>query len=169
MKKLILEKSKYFLTLCFLLCVSLAYSQSISGNVTDAETGDPLLGVTIVLKNTNKGVVTDFDGNYIINNVEPGDYTIDLSYIGYGRLSQTITVEADDTIYDFVMTFSASKLDELVVTGTGAPVARKKIGNSIGSISTAKLENLPINSFSDILQGREPGFCLLYTSDAADE
>ena len=55
------------------------------------------------------------------------------------------------------MTFSASKLDELVVTGTGAPVARKKIGNSIGSISTAKLENLPINSFSDILQGREPG------------
>ena len=107
MKKLILEKSKYFLTLCFLLCVSLAYSQSISGNVTDAETGDPLLGVTIVLKNTNKGVVTDFDGNYIINNVEPGDYTIDLSYIGYGRVSQTITVEADDTIYDFVMTFSA--------------------------------------------------------------
>ena len=157
MKKLILEKSKYILTLCLLLFVSLGFSQSISGTVTDAETGDPLLGVTIVLKNTNKGVVTDFDGNYIINNVEPGDYTIDLSYIGYGRLSQTITVGADDVTYDFVMSFSASKLDELVVTGTGAPVARKKIGNSIGSISTAKLENLPINSFSDILQGREPG------------
>ena len=158
MKKIILEKSKYFLSLCLLLFVSLsAYSQSISGTVTDAETGDPLLGVTIVLKNTNKGVVTDFDGNYIINNVEPGDYTIDLSYIGYGRISQTITVGGDDATYDFTMSFSASKLDELVVTGTGAPVARKKIGNSIGSISTAKLENLPINSFSDILQGREPG------------
>ena len=158
MKKLILEKSKYFLSLCLLLFVSLAaHSQSISGTVTDAETGDPLLGVTIVLKNTNKGVVTDFDGNYIISNVEPGDYTIDLSYIGYGRISQTITVGSDDTTYDFTMAFSASKLDELVVTGTGAPVARKKIGNSIGSISTAKLENLPINSFSDILRGREPG------------
>ena len=92
MKKLTLEKSKYFLSLCLLLFISLsAYSQSISGTVTDAETGDPLLGVTIVLKNTNKGVVTDFDGNYIINNVEPGDYTIDLSYIGYGRISQTIS------------------------------------------------------------------------------
>ena len=44
------------------------------------------------------------------------------------------------------MTFSASKLDELVVTGTGAPVARKKIGNSIGSISTAKLK-FTYNSF----------------------
>ena len=55
MKKLILKKSKYFLSLCLLLFVSLeAYSQSISGIVTDAETGDPLLGVTIVLKNTNK-------------------------------------------------------------------------------------------------------------------
>ena len=41
-------------------------------------------------------MVTDFDGNYIINNVEPGDYTIDLSYIGYGRISQTITVGGDD-------------------------------------------------------------------------
>ena len=158
MKKLILENSKYFLSFCLSLFVSLAaFSQSISGTVTDAETGDPLLGVTIILKNTNKGVVTDFDGNYTINNVEPGDYIIDLSYIGYGRISQTITVGGDDATYDFAMTFSASKLDELVVTGTGAPVARKKIGNSIGSISTAKLENLPINSFSDILQGREPG------------
>ena len=74
MKKLILENSKYFLTFCLSLFVSLAaFSQSISGTVTDAETGDPLLGVTIILKNTNKGVVTDFDGNYIINNVEPGD------------------------------------------------------------------------------------------------
>ena len=54
MKKIILEKSKYILTLCLLLFVSLGFSQSISGTVTDAETGDPLLGVTIILKNTNK-------------------------------------------------------------------------------------------------------------------
>ena len=49
MKKLILEKSKCFLALFFLLFVSLsAFSQSISGTVPDAETGDPLLGVTII-------------------------------------------------------------------------------------------------------------------------
>ena len=67
MKKIKLKKTNYFLVFCTLLFTSLAYSQSISGTVTDAETGDPLLGVTIVLKNTSKGVVTDFDGNYIIN------------------------------------------------------------------------------------------------------
>ena len=44
--------------------------------------------------------------------------------IGYGH-PQTITVGGDDATYDFTMTFSASKLDELVVTGTGAPVAKK--------------------------------------------
>ena len=43
------------------------------------------------------------------------------------------------------------------MTGTGAPVAKKQLGNSIGSITTASLEKLPINSFSDLLAGREPG------------
>ena len=59
MKKIKFKKTNYFLVFCTLLFTSLAYSQSISGTVTDAETGDPLLGVTIVLKNTSKGVVTD--------------------------------------------------------------------------------------------------------------
>ena len=135
MKKIILEKSKYLLSLCFLLSVSLsAYSQSISGTVTDAETGDPLLGVTIVLKNTNKGVVTDFDGNYIINNVEPGDYTIDLSYIGYGRISQTITVGNQAQI-NVTLAASVDILDEVVVSGYQTQ-QRRTLSGAIGTVDT---------------------------------
>jgi len=136
--------------------ISLA-QQSISGTITDADTGEPLLGVTVLVQGTNKGTVSDFDGNYLIQNVDSGDYVLDISYTGYSKLSQSISVGSSDLSQDLQLTFSASELDEIVVTGTGAPVAKKQLGNSIGSISAASLEQLPINSFSDILAGREPG------------
>ena len=107
--------------------------QSVSGTITDADTGEPLLGVTVLVQGTNKGTVSDFDGNYVINNLDAGDYILDVSYTGYSKLSQTISVGSSDLTQDLQMTFSASELDEIVVTGTGAPVAKKQLGNSIGS------------------------------------
>ena len=70
------------------------FAQTVTGVVTSDD--GPLPGATVLVQGTNDFATTDFDGNYIINNVEPGDYTIDLSYIGYGRISQTITVGGDD-------------------------------------------------------------------------
>lgn len=144
------------LLLAFLPVISLA-QQSVSGMITDADTGEPLLGVTVLVQGTNKGTVSDFDGNYLIQNLDAGDYVLDVSYTGYSKFSQAITIGSSDLSQDLQLTFSASELDEIVVTGTGAPVAKKQLGNSIGSISAASLEQLPINSFSDLLQGREPG------------
>jgi hypothetical protein len=144
------------LLLAFLPVISLA-QQSVSGMITDADTGEPLLGVTVLIQGTNKGTVSDFDGNYLIQNLDAGDYVLDVSYTGYSKFSQAITVGSSDLSQDVQLSFSASELDEIVVTGTGAPVAKKQLGNSIGSISAASLEALPINSFSDLLQGREPG------------
>ena len=144
------------LLLAFLPVISLA-QQSVSGMITDADTGEPLLGVTVLVQGTNKGTVSDFDGNYLIQNLDAGDYVLDVSYTGYSKFSQAITVGSSDLSQDVQLSFSASELDEIVVTGTGAPVAKKQLGNSIGSISAASLEALPINSFSDLLQGREPG------------
>ena len=141
----------------FLIPVLSFAQKSLSGTITDADTGEPLLGVTVLVQGTNKGTVSDFDGNYTINNLDPGDYVVELSYTGYSKLSQTVSIGNSDAELDIQMTFSASELDEIVVTGTGAPVAKKQLGNSIGSITTASLEKLPINSFSDLLAGREPG------------
>jgi TonB-linked SusC/RagA family outer membrane protein len=150
-------KSRIFLML-FLFSTFIYAQQSISGVVVDSETDEPLFGVTIIVDGTAKGVVSDFDGNFTIPNMEPGDYTLKLSYTGYTSVSGPINVgSGGDAIVNFSMQFSASELNEIIVTGTGAPVAKKQLGNSIGSITTAKLADLPINSVSDILQGREPG------------
>ena len=141
----------------FLFSVFAFAQQSVSGLITDADTGEPLLGVTVLVQGTNKGAVSDFDGNYTIQNLSTGDYILEVSYTGYSKLTQSISVGMSDLTQNLQMRFSASELDEIVVTGTGAPVAKKQLGNSIGSITAASLEQLPINSFSDLLQGREPG------------
>ena len=141
----------------FLFSVFAFAQQSVSGLITDADTGEPLLGVTVLVQGTNKGAVSDFDGNYTIQNLSTGDYILEVSYTGYSRVTQSISVGMSDLTQNLQMRFSASELDEIVVTGTGAPVAKKQLGNSIGSITAASLEQLPINSFSDLLQGREPG------------
>ncbi len=70
---------------------------------------------------------------------------------------------------DFQLSSSATDLDLVVVTGTGGPVAKKQIGNSIGTIDSKKLEELPINNFSDMLQGREPGIVGLPSSGLTGE
>lgn len=145
------------LALAFLIPVLTFAQQSISGTISDADTGEPLLGVTVLVRGTNKGTVSDFDGNYLINSLDPGEYVLEVSYTGYSKLTQTVNIGSTDVTQDLQMAFSASELDEIVVTGTGAPVAKKQLGNSIGSISAASLEKLPINSFSDLLAGREPG------------
>ena len=67
--------------------------QSISGTITDADTGEPLLGVTVLVQGTNKGTVSDFDGNYFINNLDAGDYVLEVSYTGYSKLSQNVSVD----------------------------------------------------------------------------
>lgn len=51
----------------------------IAGKVTDAETGEPLIGINVIIDGTTIGAATDINGNYIINNVEPGVYTLVLS------------------------------------------------------------------------------------------
>ncbi|MCY4217006.1 MAG: SusC/RagA family TonB-linked outer membrane protein [Flavobacteriaceae bacterium] len=142
---------------------------TISGQVVDRDTNAPLLGVSVVISGTNIGTATDFDGNYLLTNIEPGDYALVASFTGYSSNYSQVTVGNADVTVDFELEYSASILNEIVVTGTGSAVAKKKLGNSIGSISTAQLQNLPINSFSDILQGREPGVITLPSSGLTGE
>ncbi|MCY4562003.1 MAG: SusC/RagA family TonB-linked outer membrane protein [Flavobacteriaceae bacterium] len=161
--------SFFTLSTAFLLCGQLSAQYTISGQVVDADTNDPLLGVSVLLQGTTLGTVTDFDGNYTLPNIESGNYVLVVSYTGYSSNYSQIEVGTSDIQQNFELTYSASQLNEIVVTGTGSPVEKKKLGNSIGSITTAQLQDLPINSFSDILQGREPGIVTLPGSGLTGE
>jgi len=89
--------------------------RTITGKVVDAENEEPLIGVTVKLKGTNTGVVTDIDGNYSITINNKND-VLEFSYIGY--LEQEMEVD-NLAIIDVEMKTDNTQLDEVVVVGAG--------------------------------------------------
>ncbi|MEQ9422925.1 MAG: SusC/RagA family TonB-linked outer membrane protein [Cyclobacteriaceae bacterium] len=147
-----------FAVIFFLVGTLSAFGQGrVSGIITDANNGEPLPGVNVLIPAQSLGSITGLDGEFTINNVPDGEHIVEATFVGYRTTSQTVTVSGSAITIDFNLNEVATQLDEIVVTGTGGPVEKKRIGNSIGSISTADLANVPINSFSDLLTGREPG------------
>lgn len=137
----------------FALCVcSIAgHAQSlIRGTVNDG-TGEPLPGVSVVVKGTTNGTITDIDGKYNIRAKE--NDIIVFSYIG--MLSQNIKV-AGRAVIDVVLKEDSETLDEVVVVGYGT---QKKVSvtGSIVSMDAKKLENLATDNISNMLAGRLPG------------
>ena len=99
------------------LISSLAFAQDkvqISGKVLDGEmANEPLLGATIIIKDTTTGTQTDFDGNYTLN-IAPGTYTLEYSYVGYNTSTESITIIAGQNIH-LNKTLTANSLDQIVI------------------------------------------------------
>ncbi len=133
----------------------------VSGKVTDT-TGAPLPGVTVLLKGTTSGTVTDFDGGYTITEV-PTDATLVFSFVG--MRTQEISVSNQSTV-NAVMEEEAIGLDEVVAVGYGV---QKKV-NLTGAITAVKMEelsNISTPNLSNSLAGRAPGVNITGTSGLA--
>jgi TonB-dependent receptor len=109
--------------LIFVACYStlLAQTGTIRGEISDATTGEPLMFTNVLIKNTDPpiGAQTDLDGNYQLT-VEPGTYSLEVSYVGYAVNTITdVKVQADSvTIIDFPMEEESQVLQEVVVQAT---------------------------------------------------
>ena len=124
---------------------------TVSGNVTD-EAGEALIGVTILVKGTNQGTVTDFDGNYSLD-VPDGNSVLVFSYTGY--LTQEITVGAQ-TIINLSMATDIQALEEVVVVGYGTQ-KKANLTGAVTVITSDALDKRPITSAGQGLQGLVPG------------
>jgi TonB-linked SusC/RagA family outer membrane protein len=147
------RKDKFiFLLMVFLFPLSLFAQQEVlvKGKVTEAETGDVLPGVSIVLENSSRGVLTDVDGTFEIR-VKPSD-VLKFSYLG--MQSQTVEI-GNKRFLDIVMDVSAHELDELVVVAFG----RQKKESVIGSITAVNPSDLkvPSSNLTTALAGRMAG------------
>ena len=121
------------LLMAFSISVNLAaQGLTIKGVVTDAKTGEALLGANIMVKGTTNGVITDPDGNYQIT-TQSADAELVFSYIGYEAM--TVAVNGRTRI-DVSLTEDATALEEVLVIGYGT--SKKK--DPSGSISTMKRE-----------------------------
>ncbi|MDE2804059.1 MAG: SusC/RagA family TonB-linked outer membrane protein [Gemmatimonadota bacterium] len=151
--------------LCLALLASLAFASAaaaqtgtVTGQVTDAASGRPLESAQVYIEGTALGTLTNSTGRYLFVNAPPGEHTVIAELVGYRSGSETVTVTAGGTsTVDFGLSVTAIQLDQIVVTGTGVATEKKKLGNSIATVDVSALENAPITSFSDVLQGREAG------------
>lgn len=139
------------LLLFILFTLGISAQVEISGSVTDSETGDPLIGVNILIVGSAAGTTTDIDGRYSIQLDEKAT-SLQYSYTGY--TSQTITI-GDKRIINITLT-SGELLDEIVVVGYGKQ-SKTKLTAAVSTINSETLKKLPIPTVSNGLEGLASG------------
>lgn len=130
--------------------LTLLAQQTVSGRVTD-DNGDGLPGVTILIKGTNNGDVTDVDGNYTVN-ASSSDVLV-ISFIGFE--TQEVAVNGRTTI-DVSLSPDLKALEEVVVLGYGSKT-REEFTGSITSVPVTEALKLPVSNVAETLQGRAAG------------
>ncbi len=148
------DLSRILLLALLFLSVQFSYAQKFTatGTVTD-ETGEALIGATVLAKGTTTGVVTDFDGSYSIS-VDGDQAILVFSYTGF--TTQEISVTSATPSTDVVMIQSAEQLSEVVVTGYGT-TRKEALTGSVTTLQSAKLESVPLASVEQTLQGNIAG------------
>jgi len=160
--RIIRKNLNAFLFLLAMLSFSFSYAQvkTITGKVTDAGNGEPLPGVTIVVKGTTQGTITNFDGEYSIN-AEQGQ-TLIFSYIGYTPQETLVTASNQLNI---LLEASMENLDEVVVIGYGQ-VKKEDATGSVTAVRADEFNKGNITSPQDLLVGKASGV-VVTTSDGA--
>lgn len=122
----------------------------VTGKVTN-KTGDPLPGVTIVVKGTTSGVITDMNGNYSLGNL-PQNAVLIYSFVGMAP--QEVAVGSQSTI-NIVLIDAAIGIEEVVAIGYGTQ-KRVNLTGAVGAVTGEVLENRPISNLGQGLQGTIP-------------
>lgn len=140
------------LLLIFQIQVYAGITGKIAGKVTDAQTGEELIGINVLVDGTTMGAATGIDGTYIINNIEPGVYSLVFSGVGYQRQVVTnVRVSSDFTTrIDVQLSTEAIGLETVVVEAI-RPMVRKDLTSSQTSIDDSQIKTLPVESINQLL------------------
>ncbi|GAB3957875.1 TonB-dependent receptor [Spirosoma harenae] len=147
-KKLLLS----LLFVCSICASTWAQDRKITGKVTFADDGSSLPGVSVVLKGTTVGSVTDSDGGYSLS--VPAKGTLIFSFIG--MQTKEVELGASNTVNVKLIT-DTKQLSEIVVTGTGVATDKRKLAISVESVSAKDLPQAPSASIDQALIGKIPG------------
>ncbi|MCC5938369.1 MAG: TonB-dependent receptor [Lunatimonas sp.] len=124
----------------------------ISGRVVSSEDKQPLPGVSIMVKETGNGVVTDTNGTFRLN-VPNAGRTLVFSFIGMA--TQEVSI-GNQTVFEITMREEQGRLDEVVVIGYGT-MDRKRLASAVSSISSDEIEKDPLPSLTQAIQGKAGG------------
>ena len=147
---------------------------SIKGRVLDKETGEPLIGVNVLIQGTSLGTATDIDGRFHLPVVPAGTWTIKASCIGYAQSLHEVTLKSDSTfIVEFRLKAQAIQGEEVIVTvqarGQNDAINQQVTSDRIANIvSSARIQELPDANAAESI-GRLPGVSLVRSGGEATQ
>lgn len=150
---------KTLLVKCFLLMALLAlstysakvFAQEVSGQVTEADSGEPIPGASILIKGTTRGMVTDLDGNFSIDVATDGVLVV--SFVGFSALEIPVNGRS---VINVSLNFEATSLTEVVVVGYGTQ-EKKEITSAVTSVKSEDFNQGTVNDPRQLLQGKVAG------------
>lgn len=137
----------------FPISQSIQQTKTVTGQVID-ETGEPVIGASVVVEGTTNGTITDFDGKFALQ--VPAGKKIVISFVGY--VPQTI-VPKQGKNFQVTLKEDSKMLDEVVVVGYGTQKA-KDVTGSIGVITPSEIADLPVSNLGAALAGQIPGLSI---------
>ena len=136
-----------------LFLVTAAFGQGkVAGSVTDGTTGEPLIGVNVVIEGTLQGAPTNADGDYVILNVRPGAYTLVFSYIGFQtkRVTDVAVSTGQTTRMDMELEEQMIEGEEIIVRAE-RPLVQKDLTASKKTVIAEEIDALPVESLFGVL------------------
>lgn len=146
---------KRILLLFFLCCMALhaaAQERLVTGRVTSSDDGGTLPGVNVSVKNSSGGTVTDSDGNFSIN-ISSDDAVLVFSFVGHA--TQEVSVSGKSVI-NVVLVSDLKELSEIVVTGQGAGIEKRRLSTTVDVVSSDKFKFAPALRLDQLLQAQLP-------------
>jgi TonB-dependent starch-binding outer membrane protein SusC len=145
------------LLIAFIAMLSSAWAQrTISGKITD-DKGSPVPNVSIQVKGTNTGTVSDADGSYSLT-VPANAKTLVFSSVGMA--TQEVNIGNQNTVSITMATVTSTSMDEIIVVGYGTQ-RRRDVTAAISQIGADKIRNIPVQSFEQALQGKAAGLNII--------
>ncbi len=125
----------------------------VKGRVTDARTGEALVGVNVYFEGTTQGTSTDVDGNYVVIGVRPGTYTLIASYLGYQTVSKPgVRVSIDLTTTEDFQLGEEFIQGEVVVVTAEQVLVQKDLTATTAVVNGDRIRAIPVENFNDVIE-----------------
>lgn len=154
-----IKKLQFVFYFSFILpALAFAQSGSVSGVITDAASDDVLPGATVFIEELQRGAASSIDGEYSIDEIPAGSYSLVVTYVGYSEYRSTFEIAAGQNIViDITLRADVLGLDDLVVTGLSVGTPKTKAPFAITQIRSEELQRVPASNPANALRARAPG------------
>jgi len=151
-----LPKKPFFIFITVLLFIQMQLiagtTGKIVGTVKDANTGEALAGVNVIIDGTSMGAATDLDGTYYIIGIPPGEYTLIAMYISYREtMVAEVNVNIDKTtVIDYDLQPETLELSESIQVIAERPLIKKDLTSTESTVGREQIEALPVQDLSEM-------------------